>query len=162
VVPDDRPSCRFDADEGAGVATTPEIHHHHHIPVEKPMHHDTPPSGLENGEAVSLSSQTPDTNTTKVVIKPTKLGNRGQYYAVFLGGQTLIDKTRNPTAEACRRLAELGHAGRLMVWHFDRPYPCIIIPDLVASAALTVGEGEGRGPHFVRYRDVPDFGLNHD
>lgn len=97
-------------------------------------------------------------STVRVTIRPTSLGNRGQVYSVFLDGQLLIERTLDPTPETCRLLSSRGQAGRLEVWDEERPYPRLIVHDLVKAAGLTVSETERHGPRFRRYKPFPELG----
>ncbi|WP_242218933.1 hypothetical protein [Shinella zoogloeoides] len=110
------------------------------------MHNETSP-GREDGEAMPSAI-----STTKIVIKPVHLDKRGQNYSVSLEAKTLITKTRNPTADACRRLVALGLSGRLEVWDDERPFPRMVIPDISRAAKLTVAEGAAHGPRIVPYQ----------
>ncbi|WP_431321642.1 hypothetical protein [Rhizobium sp. YTU87027] len=113
------------------------------------MHNKTSP-GWEDGEAMPSA-----TSTTKIVIKPVNLDKRGQNYSVSFDGKTIIAKTRNPTADACRRLVALGLLGRLEVWDDERRFPRLIIPDISKAAKLTVAESAAHGPHIVPYQPFP-------
>ncbi|QRM42812.1 hypothetical protein [Rhizobium sp. BG4] len=110
------------------------------------MHHETSP-GRADGEAMPSA-----TSTTKIVIKPVHLDKRGQNYSVSLEAKTLIAKTRNPTADACRRLIALGLSGRLEVWDDERAFPRMIIPDISKAAKLTVAESATQSPRIVPYQ----------
>ncbi len=102
------------------------------------------------GEAVSAPSAS---GPHRINIRPCKRGMRGQYYTVAYAGATIIPATLNPTGVACRHLVSLGLNGPLEVWDGERPYPRLLIHDLVKAAAITVAEGEAHGPRFVRYRE---------
>jgi hypothetical protein len=52
----------------------------------------------------------------RIEIEPTALGNRGPRYRVTHAGNVVIEGTRNPELDACRRLQELGLVGCLEVW----------------------------------------------
>ncbi|NLS08362.1 hypothetical protein HGP14_34875 [Rhizobium sp. P32RR-XVIII] len=68
----------------------------------------------------------------------------------------MIEKTRNPAGDACRRLVALGHSGRLEVWG-DQTNARLIIPDIVKAAGITICENERHGPRFIAYRALPEF-----
>lgn len=121
------------------------------------MHNTTSAIGREDGEALSSVSSLSNSDVAKINIRPTSLSNRGQNYSVFHDGRLLIEKTRNPTADACRLLVSRGRTGRLEVWDDERPYPRLIIRDLVTAAGLTISESEHHGPRFRPYRPIPDF-----
>ncbi len=123
------------------------------------MHNATSPHRRKDGEALSSVSSPRDSDAAKITIRPTSLGNRGQNYSVFHDDQLIIAKTRNPTADACRLLVSLGMTGRLEVWDDERPYPRLIIRDLVKAAELIISEGEYHGPRFRPYRPIPDFNV---
>lgn len=110
------------------------------------MHNETS-LGREDGEAMPSA-----TSTTKIIICPTCLDKRGQNYLVSIEGQTLIAKTRNPTADACRRLVALGRSGRLEVWREGRIFPCLVIADIGKAAGMTVAENTAHGPRFAPYQ----------
>ncbi|WJH41237.1 hypothetical protein N7E02_12410 [Aliirhizobium terrae] len=92
------------------------------------------------------------TSTLKIFIQPTSLDQRGQNYSVSFEGEIIIDKTRNPSADACRRLVALGHSGRLEVWGIGEPFARLIIRDIETAAALTISETTGHGPRVATYQ----------
>jgi hypothetical protein len=65
---------------------------------------------------------------------------------VYFEGAVLIEDTWNPEFEACRALVTRGITGRLEVWRADKPYPCLIFPDIEEGARWTVEESDTVGP----------------
>nr|MDZ8097109.1 hypothetical protein [Nostoc sp. DedSLP01] len=83
---------------------------------------------------------------------PTSLDKLGQNYSVSFEGTTIIDKTRNPSADACRRLVALGRSGRLEVWGIGEPFARLIIRNIETAAGLTISETTGHGPRVTTYQ----------
>ena len=110
------------------------------------MHNETS-LGREDGEAMPSAA-----STLKIIIQPTSLDQRGQNYAVIFEGETIIAKTRNPSADACRRLVALGHSGRLEVWGNGEQSARLIIRDIKTAAGLTTYETTGHGPRVATYQ----------
>lgn len=110
------------------------------------MHNETS-LGREDGEAMPSA-----VSTLKIFIQPTSLEQRGQNYSVSFEGRTIIAKTRNPSADACRRLVALGHSGRLEVWAKGEPFARLIFRDIVTTAGLTIAENTAHGPRVATYQ----------
>ncbi len=110
------------------------------------MHNETS-LGREDGEAMPSAA-----STLKIFIRPTSLDKLGQNYAVSFEGETIVDKTRNPSADACRRLVALGHSGRLEVWSIGEPFARLIIRDIETAAGLTISETTSHGPRVATYQ----------
>lgn len=110
------------------------------------MHNETS-LGREDGEAMPSAA-----STLKIVIQPTSLDQRGQNYSVSFEDETIINKTRNPSADACRRLVALGHSGRLEVWSIGEPSARLIIRDIEKAAGLTIAENTAHGPRVAAYQ----------
>ncbi|MGA1832972.1 hypothetical protein [Rhizobium wenxiniae] len=91
-------------------------------------------------------------STLKIFIRPNSLDKLGQNYSVSFEGQTIIAKTRNPSADACRCLVALGHSGRLEVWGIGEPFPRLIIRDIETAAGLTISENTAHGPRVTTYQ----------
>lgn len=98
-----------------------------------------------NGEAM------PSAKTHIIKITPTCRDKRSQLYSVTFEDKIIIERTRNPTADACRHLVSIGLCGRLEVWNHDRSHPSLILPNMVASAKITVREDSSHSPRFTRY-----------
>lgn len=110
------------------------------------MHNETS-LGREDGEAMpSVAS------TLQIIIRPISLDKLGQNYSVSFEGETIIDKTRNPSADACRRLVALGHSGRLEVWGIGEPFARLIFRDIETAAGLTISENTAHGPRVATYQ----------
>lgn len=92
------------------------------------------------------------TSTLKIFIRPASLDQRGQNYSASFEGETIIDKTRNPSADACRRLIALDHSGRLEVWSIGEPFARLIIRDIETAAGLTIAENTVHGPRVATYQ----------
>lgn len=75
---------------------------------------------------------------------------------MYFEGAVLIEDTWNPEFEACRALVTRGITGRLEVWRADKPYPCLIFPDIEEGARWTVEESDTVGPRIVRWKPFPD------
>jgi hypothetical protein len=88
----------------------------------------------------------------RIEIEATTLGERGPRYRVTHAGGLLIESTRNPELDACRKLQELGLAGQLEVWREGKPHPDAVIPDIARGAQLTVDEGDRHSPRLVPWR----------
>jgi hypothetical protein len=97
--------------------------------------------------------------THRVEIEPTTLGERGPRYRVTYGNAVLIEGTRNPELDACRRLLGLGLTGRLEVWRKGKTHPDVMIADITRGAQLTVEEGDRHSARFVPWRPR-DAGLD--
>ncbi len=110
------------------------------------MHNETS-LGWEDSEAMP-----PAAPAMKIFIQPTSLDRLGQNYSVSFEGQTIIAKTRNPSADACRRLVALGHSGRLEVWGSGEPYARLFIRDIETAAGLTIAENTAHGPRVAAYQ----------
>lgn len=110
------------------------------------MHNETS-LGREDGEAMPSAA-----STMKIFIRSTSLDKLGQNYAVTFDGQSIIDKTRNPSADACRRLVALGHSGRLEVWGIGEPFARLIIRNIKTAAGLTISETTAHGPRVANYQ----------
>lgn len=91
-------------------------------------------------------------STMKIFIRPTSLDKLGQNYSVSFEGETIIAKTRNPSADACRRLVALGHSGRLEVWGNGEQFARLIIRDIETAAGLTIAENTAHGPRVAAYQ----------
>lgn len=111
--------------------------------------------GREHGEAMPSAA-----STMKIIIRPTSLDKLGQNYSVSFEGKTIIDKTRNPSADACRRLVALGHAGRLEVWGSGEQTARLIIRDIETAAGLTISENTAHGPRVASYQPFNASRLN--
>jgi hypothetical protein len=85
----------------------------------------------------------------RVEIEPRSLGERGPLYRVSHAGTVLIEGTRNPELDACRRLQALGLDGRLEVWRKENARPDIVV-DIARGAQFTVEEGDRQSPRFVQ------------
>jgi hypothetical protein len=86
-----------------------------------------------------------------VVITPTNVGNRGQYYRVTYLGRLLVESTRNPEFDACRALFAQGITGKLAVWRRGAAVPCMTL-DIERGAGLTTCETDKDGLRLVRWR----------
>lgn len=91
-------------------------------------------------------------STLQIIIQPTSLDKLGQNYSVSFEGEIIIDKTRNPSADACRRLVALGHSGWLEVWSIGEPFPRLIIRNIETAAGLTIAENTAHGPRVAAYQ----------
>lgn len=109
--------------------------------------HDETSLGRGDGEAMPSAA-----STNKIIILPVSLDKLGQNYSVVFQGQTIISKTRNPTADACRRLVALGNSGRLEVWGSGEHFARLIIRDIEIAACLTVSENIAHGPRVAAYQ----------
>ncbi len=118
------------------------------------MHNKTS-CGREDGEALPSAA-----STMKIFIRPTSLDKLGQNYLVSFEGQTIIEKTRNPTADACRRLVALGNSGRLEVWGNGEPFARLIIRDIETASGLTISENTAHGPRVAAYQPFNASRLN--
>lgn len=98
----------------------------------------------------------PDISPLRVFIEPVKITQTGQGYAVSFNGETIITRTRNPAADACRHLVALGHRGRMEMWDKERSYPRAVFPDIERAARLTVAENERHGPRIVRFERMAE------
>lgn len=112
-----------------------------------------------DGETPSVEPTTQG-SSIKVIVRPTRLGPRGQRYAVLLDGNLLIADTRDPMTDASRFLSSKGYTGGLEIWDEVRPYPLMIVFDLQAAARLVVSETERHGPRFRPYRPFPSSKLD--
>ncbi|WP_421359690.1 hypothetical protein [Agrobacterium rosae] len=110
------------------------------------MHNETS-LGRDDGAAMPSAA-----STMKIIILPVSLDKLGQNYSVVFQGQIIISKTRNPTADACRRLLALGHSGRLEVWGSGEHFARLIIRDIEIAACLTVSENIAHGPRVAAYQ----------
>jgi hypothetical protein len=97
-------------------------------------------------------------NTHRIDIEPTSLGDSGQRYLVRYAGAVLVESTRNPDFDACRALLKMGAAGQLEMWHPNSRFPARI--DIVKGAGLTVEESDRVGPRFARWRARPEEAAN--
>ncbi|MBW9091413.1 hypothetical protein JNB91_26780 [Rhizobium wenxiniae] len=88
----------------------------------------------------------------QIIIRPASLDKLGQNYSVSFEGEIIIDKTRNPSADACRRLVAVGHSGGLEVWSISEPFPRLIIRNIETAAGLTIAENTAHGPRVAAYQ----------
>ena len=86
-----------------------------------------------------------------VVITPTNVGKRGQYYRVTYLGRLLVESTHNPEFDACRALFAQGVTGKLAVWRRGAAAPCMTL-DIERGAGLTISETDKDGLRLVRWR----------
>jgi hypothetical protein len=84
----------------------------------------------------------------KVTLIPTHRSPSRQFYDAYLAGegQPIVSGAWDPESVVCRVLKARGNTGRVEFWRDDRPYPCLIIKDLVKYASTRIVEGERVGP----------------
>jgi hypothetical protein len=99
-----------------------------------------------------------------IVIEPTILGARGQYYRAKFQEEVLVQHSRVPEYDACRKLLARGITGRLETYMGDS-YPHLIL-DIETAAKRTIREDEHWSPTQVPYRArteaANDNGVSHD
>ena len=102
--------------------------------------------------------------THSVIIEPTSLGVRGQYYRVRFRDEILVQYSRVPEFDACRALLARGITGRLSTY-MGNEYPHLIL-DIEKAAKWTIREDEHWAPTRVPYRTraeaANDNGVSHD
>ena len=83
-------------------------------------------------------------NTHRIEIEPTSLGDSGQRYLVRHTGTVLIESSRNPEFDGARALLNKGVSGSLEVWRPNSSSPAMRI-DIVVAAGLTVEDSDRVG-----------------
>jgi hypothetical protein len=91
------------------------------------------------------------TKISRIYLKPTSLGERGQRYCAINDGVTLIESSRTPEFDAARALLAKGITGQLEVWHNGAAFYAMRV-DIAKAAGLTVEESDRIGPRFARWR----------
>ena len=81
----------------------------------------------------------------RIIIEPTKNGQRGQLYRVLHEGRVLLESTREPLFDACRALAAMGVTGRLEMWRPGKGHSDMAV-DIERGAGLTVAETAESSP----------------
>jgi hypothetical protein len=73
--------------------------------------------------------------THKIIIGPTKLGHKGQYYRVSYNGSVLIEECRYPEHDACRALLARAITGRLRTHGLGREVFFVgVVPGVILSS----------------------------
>lgn len=91
--------------------------------------------------------------TLKILIEPTKLGQKGQRYQVTFEDEVILEDTSNPEYDACRVLLSRGITGRLETWRRNLSYPCLIL-DIARAAKLTVKDNNSGTPVICKYTET--------
>jgi hypothetical protein len=106
---------------------------------------------LEADQPIVLEAPASSDTAHRIVIVAHRYGPKGPYYQVRCRGEILLEDTREPLLDACRKLVSMGLKGRLEMWGGEA-YPRMIVHDIEQGAKAMVVENSTESLRLRRYQ----------